>query len=291
MKDNNPEKQPLKLSRKGFLKASVHVILAYGFGSLGALFYSARIEIEWLAIERVKVPIPNLKPGLEGLRIVQMSDFHLPHTDIDFIRKAVEKANSLNPDLVVLTGDYVLPSAEAIYDLAPALAELKARYGVYAILGNHDHWTDAELIRRSLEEVGIPVLVNSGVNLTVGGETLYLAGLDDPWVSQADLEAALANLTTGAPVILLVHEPDFVDTFSQDRRITLQLSGHTHGGQVRLPLVGALILPHHGRKYDTGLYRVNDTWLYVNRGVGVIGPPVRFNCRPEITEFTLVRAP
>ncbi len=116
---------------------------------------------------------------------------------------------------------------------------------------------------------------------------IYLAGLDDLWSGQADLTAALAQAPANVPTILLVHEPDFADTVAKDGRVSLQLSGHSHGGQVRLPGIGAPILPYLGRKYDQGLYNVNNMWLYTNRGIGLGRIPLRINCPPEITEFTL----
>jgi len=142
----------------------------------------------------------------------------------------------------------------------------------------------------ALKESGLPVLINSGLALNMGQQMLYLVGLDDGWMGHPDLSKALEQRRGKTPTILLVHEPDFADTFCADSTVSLQLSGHSHGGQIRIPGVGALVLPPHGRKYDQGLYRVKDMWVYTTRGIGVIGPPVRLNCRPEITEITLVRA-
>lgn len=279
----------MKVSRRGFLKALGHVSLGYLLAGIGAYQYAKLLEPEWLAIEHVTIPIPRLKPTFEGFRIVQMSDFHLhPHTQIDHVANAVDEANRLKPDLMVLTGDFVLETADSIYELAPVLSRLNAKYGVFSILGNHDLWTDANVVLSGLEEVRLPVLRNSGISLSINREMINLAGLDAGWGGQPDLKLALKDLTPGIPTILLMHEPDFVDTFSLDKRVSLQLSGHTHGGQVRIPILGALVLPDYGKKYDSGLYRVNETWLYTNRGIGVIGPPVRLNCRPEITEITLV---
>jgi hypothetical protein len=204
------------------------------------------------------------------------------------VANAVDEANRLKPDLVVLTGDFVLETADSIYELAPVLSRLNAKYGVFSVLGNHDLWTDANVIRSGLEEVGLPVLKNSGISLSLGQDMINLAGLDAAWGGQPDLKQALRDLPQGIPTILLMHEPDIADILSQDKRVSLQLSGHTHGGQVRIPIMGAPALPKYGKKYDSGLYRVNAMWLYTNRGIGVIGPPVRLNCRPEITEITLV---
>jgi predicted MPP superfamily phosphohydrolase len=210
-----------------------------------------------------------------------------PYTQLDFIKEAVAVANALQPDLIVLTGDYVSRKAEAIFELAPVLASLNAKHGVFSILGNHDLWTDVEIIRLGFKEQRLPLLENEGVALPVNGETLYLAGVDDGWSGQPDLALALAQRPTGALTILLAHEPDLADQFSLDERVSLQLSGHSHGGQVRLPLLGAPVLPRLGKKYDQGLYRINEMWLYTNRGIGLV-TPVRINCPPEITEITLM---
>jgi predicted MPP superfamily phosphohydrolase len=167
---------------------------------------------------------------------------------------------------------------------------LNATHGVFSVLGNHDHMTNKRVVLTGLKESGLPVLINDGVTLSRGQQVLYLAGLDDGRRGHPDLPKALEKRPGQVPTILLVHEPDFADTYSTDGTISLQLSGHSHGGQIRLPGVGALALPRYGRKYDQGLYRVQDMWLYTTRGIGVTGPPIRLNCRPEITEITLVQA-
>ena len=280
----------MKMSRRSFLKACGQIMVGGGLAAFGGYKYATQFENEWLVVEQVQVPLQNLKPALEGFKIVHMSDIHLhPHTQIDFVRQAVERANSLNPDLTVLTGDYVLESAESIFELAPVLAGLKARHGLFTILGNHDLWTNRKIVVFGLKEAGIPILNNRGVSLNIGGELLYLAGLDDIWSGQPDIQAALDQAPPNAPIILLAHEPDFADTTSLDGRIALQLSGHSHGGQIRLPRIGAPILPPLGRKYDQGLYKINDMWLYTTRGVGLGRIPIRINCLPEITEITLTR--
>jgi predicted MPP superfamily phosphohydrolase len=276
------------MNRRTFLKNFGRVVIGGGLALAGGYGYSTRIEPGWLTVERVQIPLKQLKPALEGFKIVQMSDIHLhPYTELEFVKKAVALANSLHPDLVVLTGDYVMESAESIFELAPALAALNARYGIFTCLGNHDLWTDAETVCTGLRQAGLPVLINEGISLGVGQTQLYLAGVDDGWSGQIDLKTTLAKLPPDTPTILLAHEPDLADTFALDGRISLQLSGHSHGGQVRLPGLGAPILPHLGRKYDQGLYQVRDMWLYTNRGIGLGPVPLRFNCPPEITEITL----
>jgi len=264
---------------------------AAGAAAASAGYLYLNNEAQDLVVERVMIPLIGLKPALEGFKIVQMTDFHLrPYTKPDFVQKAVELANSLNPDLMVLTGDYVWHEGEAILELAPILAGLNARYGVFSALGNHDIWTDVNLVLQAFQEVRMPVLVNQGIAINAGGQNLYLAGLDDGWSGEPDLEAAMYNAPNGAPVILLYHEPDLADDVSVDPRVSLQLAGHSHGGQIRLPGIGAPLLPYLSWKYDQGLFKVKDMWLYTNRGIGVTNIPIRYNCPPEITELILVKA-
>lgn len=282
----------MKLSRRNFLKALGYTTLAGIAAPTGGFGYATRIEPYWLSVERITIPLPALKPAMAGVKIVQVSDIHLhPYTQIELVQRAVEIVNKIKPDLIFLTGDYVLETAESIFELAPVLAGMNARFGIFAILGNHDLWTNAEVVRRGLDEAGIPLLVNQGLSLGIGKDEIFIAGLDDGWSGKPDLQAALSGWKQETPVILMMHEPDFVDSLARDERISLQLSGHTHGGQVRVPGVGAIALPDYGRNYDIGLHQVNQTMMYVNRGLGVIGPPVRFNCQPEISEITLVSSP
>ncbi|MGM0399954.1 MAG: metallophosphoesterase [Chloroflexota bacterium] len=278
-----------KTTRRAFLTA-LGAAVAGGAVAVGGYHYCAHMEPQSLSVERARVSLENLPPALEGLTLVQMSDFHLyPFTKIDLVRRAIDLTNDLGADLVLLTGDYVFAEPQAIFDLAPALADLEATLGVFSVLGNHDLWTDARMIESGLERAGIPVLLNRGMELQVGGQPLYVAGLDDGWSGHPDLGRALAHRSGDVPTILLMHEPDWADEVSRDGRVSLQLSGHSHGGQVRVPGIGAPILPRFGREYDQGLYRVGEMWLYTNRGIGVIAPPLRFRCPPEITEITLVR--
>ncbi len=252
---------------------------------------ASRVVGSELALDRVTIPIPNLGAAMDGYRIVQLSDLHLyPFTRLGFIRQAVELANSLKPDAIVLTGDFVSHAAGAIHDLEPVLARLNARDGVFATLGNHDHWSNPAVVRAGIRSAGLSLLHNQSIPL--GGGALYLAGLDDGWVGRADLEHALEQAPGDAPVVLLMHEPDLVDIYANNPRIALQLSGHTHGGQVRLRQPRrAYTLPYLGRKYDQGLYRVANTWLYTNRGIGTVIAPIRVNCPAEVTELTLTAEP
>jgi predicted MPP superfamily phosphohydrolase len=290
-KGTEAKKGVSSLSRRGFLKTlgiSTLSITAAGLLGYGYVFH---IEPEWLSVEQIQAPIAELSASLQGFRIVCLSDLHFePFTRLDFIHRVVRRVNALEPDLICLLGDYVFAQADSIHELAPVLAELHADHGVFAILGNHDLWTDAEVVRAGLEAEGIQVLVNQRVLLNLAGETIVLAGLDDGWSGKPDLQQALEGAPENAPVILLLHEPDLADQIALDGRVDLQLSGHSHGGQMRIPFFGAPFLPEYARKYDQGFYQVKDMWLYVTRGIGVIYPPGRFNCRPEITEITLVTA-
>jgi predicted MPP superfamily phosphohydrolase len=155
------------------------------------------------------------------------------------------------------------------------------------VLGNHDYWTDADAVRAALLACGIQNLSNDVFTLSKGGEQLHIAGVDDTWEKHDRLDLVLEKLPPSGAAVLLAHEPDFADRSAETGRFDLQLSGHSHGGQVVLPFFGPPILPHLGRKYPTGLFQVKDMFQYTNRGVGMIAPYVRFNCRPEITVFTL----
>ena len=278
----------MAISRRTFLMLGPVALLGSAVAATTAYLY-LNDESQQLTVEQIQIPIKNLKPALEGFTIALLADFHLyPLTQIDLIQRAVTMTNDLNPDLIVLLGDYVWREEEAIFELAPVLAGLNAKHGVFAAIGNHDIWTNVELIKQAFDDVRLPYLVNKGLPLTAGTATLFLAALDDGWSGRPDLNAALDTRPGDAPVVLLYHEPDLADDIAQDGRVSLQLSGHSHGGQIRLPRIGAVILPYLSWKYDLGLYNVNGMWLYTNRGIGVTNEPIRYNCSPEITMITLV---
>ncbi|NLT73761.1 MAG: metallophosphoesterase [Chloroflexi bacterium] len=234
-------------------------------------------------IETVGVGEPaGLSTG--GITIVQLSDLHVTgRADVWRLRYALRLIERTDPDLIVLTGDFVRGSAAGIDLALPVLRTLEAPLGVYAVLGNHDLWSDREAVARGLAEAGIDLLVNRGLAIEQGEARFYLAGLDDAWSGRPDLDAATAGNTGHLPVVVLLHEPDLGQEILRSGRAWLLLSGHSHGGQVRLPGIGAIILPEHGREYDQGLYGVGEGWLYVNRGLGTAAIPVRLGCRPEVT--------
>lgn len=281
----------MKVNRREFIKSLGGILIGGAFTGIAGYNYATHIETGWLTIESIQIPLKHLHSSLEGLKIVQLSDLHLyPFTQIDLIEKSVKLTNALKPDLVVLTGDYVLQEPESIFELAPVLSTLNARFGVFAVYGNHDLYfpRNQAILQAGFDEAQIPTLQNKGILVQIGKGMLYIAGVDDALRGRPNLPTALENWVTDTPVILLAHEPDLADNFANDGRISLQLSGHSHGGQVRLPGMGALRLPKLGQKYDQGLYQVKDMWLYTNRGIGLLGPPIRFNCPPEVTEITLV---
>lgn len=251
--------------------------------------YSTLVEPNWLQIETLHLPFPNLPSAFEGFKVVQFSDTHFgPFFDGADAKQVVQAMEALEPDLIVFTGDLVTRLDHGEATLArDMLLDLQAPCGVFAILGNHDHWTDPEEVAGALRDGGATLLRNANRPIIRDDGRFWLAGVDDVWEGRQDLPTALEGTADGEPIVLLAHEPDYADAVAADGRVALQLSGHSHGGQVRLPVYGAPILPYLGEKYPIGLRRVGDLYLYTNRGVGLLAPPVRLNCRPEITEIVL----
>jgi predicted MPP superfamily phosphohydrolase len=197
------------------------------------------------------------------------------------------------PDLILITGDFLIGrnalaiSQEEVQDLIRELSRLSSSFPTFAVLGNHDYWTDVEMVRHILASSGITDLTNAVFTLKREEDSLHLCGVDDIWEGAPRLDDVIAQLSDNSAAILLAHEPDFADTSAATGRFDLQLSGHTHGGQIVLPWVGPPILPYLGRKYGSGLYKVGEMFQYTNRGVGMARLPVRINCPPEITLFVL----
>lgn len=280
----------MALSRRAFLTR-------LGCACVGAMVpasvgYAWAIEPRWLHVYRREVRIPGLPPTFEGLRLAQLTDIHHgPFLGVPRIQHAVALTNFLQPDVIALTGDYVHRSPRYIAPCQRALAGLQAPLGVYGVLGNHDHWEDAALTREEMARAGIMEITNMGVPLERNGQAIWIAGVGDLWEDEQRLEQALARVPPDGCVILLSHNPDYNEQM-EDRRVKLMLAGHTHGGQVNLPLLGAPLVPSRfGRKYVADL--VQDGWkqVYVSRGVGCITPPLRFRCPPEVTLLTLRPAP
>jgi len=278
------------ISRRKFLKYTASGVLGVGLTGIGGAAWATRIEPLALDVTSITIPLPNLDPRFDGLTIAHISDLHLGGwMTRERMWSVVEQVNALEPDVIAITGDFVTNIWEHTpADIVETVGALQAREAKIAVLGNHDHWTSASIVTDAVREAGATLFVNEHVALQRDDAALYFAGVDDIWEDQHDLDAALAGIPDSAPVVLLAHEPDYADDIAPTGRVGLQLSGHSHGGQVRLPLAGAPILPRLGEKYDMGLYDVDGMALYVNRGVGMVAPHVRFNCRPEITRIQLV---
>ncbi len=245
---------------------------------------------------RQEIGLRRWPERLEGFTIALMGDFHY---DAYFsqhpLHKAIPMVNSLQADLIVLVGDFVsLPllgggDGRAAQDAAPCaelLRQMRARFGLWAVLGNHDFFTNPNVVTHALREQGINVLANQSVPIESDGQRFWLGGVTDVLGGTADPETTFEQRPRGEAAVLLAHEPDYADFVAQ-YDVDLQLSGHSHGGQVRFPFVPPLYLPVMARKYVWGQYRIGNLTLYTNRGLGTVGLPIRLNCPPEITLLTL----
>ncbi len=281
------------LTRRQFLATSALGAIGLAAVGAGALYH----DTTDLKITRLDVPLRRLPSRFDGLRIVQLSDFHYDrYVDVRIITSAVQAANQLQPDLVVLTGDFVTqgpftgqydpPSARDAEPCSQILSRLRSRLGIFAVLGNHDYYTDPNMVAEILRSRGFHVLRNHSFAVEQEGSRLWIAGVNDVVAGADDLELALQKIPASETVVLLAHEPDFAD-WVPPGRVDLQLSGHSHGGQIVLPVIGPPYLPPLARKYPWGLRQLGPLTLYTNRGVGTITLPLRFNCPPEITLFTL----
>jgi uncharacterized protein len=251
-------------------------VACYGYGSL----YERRHPL----LEEIEMTVPLLPAELDGLRVVQLSDIHMSQMSVpELMERMVSQTNALQPDLIVVTGDLISNETRYSHPLAEVLAQLKAPLGCYACLGNHDVWHGGEAVVKAIQAKKVPVLVNQLVNLEHKGKRLVLAGLDSAWGGQPDFTTVRRQTSAKDPLLLMMHEPDVADDIQQHRRPLLQLSGHTHGGQVRIPFYGAPRVVSLGKRYIMGKYTVGDVQLYVNRGIGCVGLGVRFACPPEIT--------
>jgi predicted MPP superfamily phosphohydrolase len=277
------------ITRVNFFKIGCAVFTISALIILGRTIYSSIIEPAWIETVSINLTLHRLHPNFDGYKIAQISDIHIgTWMTRERLMDVVEKVNLQSPDLVVITGDFVHRSPENfVDDLTIPLSKLTPKDGVFAVLGNHDHWTNPDLVRNILKTADIIELRNQVHVFESGSATMSLSGVDGFWEGLDQMDLVLDALPEEGAVILLAHEPDYADISAETGRFDLQLSGHTHGGQVVLPFSGPIILPAYGHKYPSGLYLTNGMYHYTNRGIGMINPVVRFNCRPEVTIFTL----
>jgi uncharacterized protein len=285
------------ISRRRFLSTGL-------CGGAGLAFYSGEIERHRIEVKPLEIHLRSLPAVFDGMRIAQLSDIHLDEfTEPFLLRHAIEEINRIQPDAVFLTGDYVTYqlaprdiATKSAWQCAEILNKLKCTQR-YAIMGNHDVMLGEELVTEALKANGITVLNNSYLPLERRSSRIWLAGLDDPVCGRPNPDSAIPmhiRDVADEPVIVMCHAPDYADQLAahpSGTSVGLILSGHTHGGQVRMPFVGALNLPPGGRKFVEGWFRVGSMQLYVNRGIGTVGVPFRFDCQPEITKITLRVAP
>lgn len=281
-----------KIKRPVFARRPASSRVLWGAAILGAggIFYAREIEPRWLEISNVEITLPRLAPEFDGYKIVQIGDIHLDDwTRPGRLKKVIQMVNEQRPDLTAIMGDFASYSARKLDTrrLVEALSLLSARDGVVAVLGNHDYLTDAGLIRRCIRESDIALLDNDALTLGRDAARLHVAGVDDVMEGGSRLDLVLEKLPVDGAALLLAHEPDFADVATATGRFDLQLSGHSHGGQVRLPLLTRLILPPYAQRYPGGLYEVEGMALYTNRGIGFVDARLRFRCRPEVTVLTL----
>jgi hypothetical protein len=273
-------------------------------GAASLALYSGEIERHWVEVSHRDVYLPGLAAAFDGMRIAQISDIHMDEfTEPFFLRHVIDRINQIKPDAVFITGDFVTSTIVmdigatrfargAAWQCANILTGLECK-ALYASLGNHDINVGAKQVSAALVANGITVLRNACLPIERGGGRIWLAGLDDPLEGHPDLDlaipASIRNIP-GEPIVLLSHAPDYADhllTQPAGEAVDLMLSGHSHGGQIRFPLVGALVLPPLARKYVKGWFQLGHLQLHVNRGIGTIGLPFRFDCPPEITSITL----
>jgi predicted MPP superfamily phosphohydrolase len=280
------------ITRRKFIR----VAATAGVAALAA--DSTLLEPNRPQIVRREIALRRWPARLEGFTVALLSDFHYdPHFSVHPLRSAIGMVNGLRPELIVLAGDFVsvplfgdpAAGASAAEPCAQLLRQMRAPHGLWAVMGNHDVFSDAVRVTSVLRAAGIQVLSNQSLPIERDGARFWLGGVDDVLGKTADLDATLHHVPVDEAAVLLAHEPDYADQVAR-YPVDLQLSGHSHGGQVRLPPLPPLFLPELARKYVWGLYKIGGLTLYTNPGLGTVGVPVRWNCPPEITLLTLRRS-
>lgn len=287
------------LSRRSFLRMST----LSAAGSLAGVAYVVEIAPSYVKTFKHTMMLRDLPRELDGLRVVQLTDLHHgPWMPITQIRKVIADTNKLEPDLVLLTGDYVSHSRDYIPAVAAALNQLRPKIGVLGVLGNHDWWEDGPLTKKLLAEAGVLLIDNAKIHLTPGrkftttppAEGLCIAGVGDLWTDRINFYEALHEVPKSMPRLLLAHNPDTAEREELVQklcRVDLMLSGHTHGGQIQIPFIGTPVVPsNYGQKYAQGLVQGPGCPVYISRGIGMSILPLRLGVPPEITLITFRRA-
>jgi predicted MPP superfamily phosphohydrolase len=276
------------MNRRQFLKRTLWAGAATALVGTYPLF----IERYIIRINHYTIPVPNLPHEFDGLRVLHLTDLHYgPLMPLEILGKVVQKSNELEKDIVVCTGDYVRGTAAArrIDGIWSVMADLRAPEGVYTVLGNHDHWASTDQSVRWLNTSGHINLRHKAVPLTRKGKSLWLGGAGDLWEDHVNLDLVLKDVPDDACRIVLAHNPDTADT-DYTARVDLMISGHTHGGQVKIPFIGTPLLPVKNKAYTSGFIRSHKTNVFISRGIGWAALPVRFNCFPEIAILHIVRS-
>ena len=276
-----------KLSRRAFLKLAAVTGVAI---STGSLVYGSAFSPYVIEVSNNRIPLRNLSSKFDGYKIIQLSDLHMGSwLNRERLLEAIDIINEHQPDLIALTGDFSVKGDIEPYadDLIYSLSQLQASDGVLAVMGNHDYAANIERTREVLQAANVLELPNEHILIERESAKLVIAGLDDVWANQHDIAKLTSGLPDGIPAVLMAHEPDIADEISRTGRFGLQMSGHSHGGQIRTLGGDAPILPWLGEKYWIGRYQVRDMIQYTNRGIGMTGIPIRINCPPEISIFNL----
>jgi predicted MPP superfamily phosphohydrolase len=277
------------LRRRAFFKFTTTATTIAGFLRPDGKTYTRNGVPTWVDIAQLRLKLPNLNANFDGFRLIHISDIHMNSwMHRKRLEQVIRLVNAQRPDLLVLTGDFISDHAsQHETDLVSAFSQVRTKYGAAAVLGNHDHWADAQMVRRVFKASGIRDLSNTYFTLERDGAQLHIAGVDDVIEKLDRLDVVLDSLPENGCAILLAHEPDYANISSACGRFDLQLSGHSHGGQVVLPIIGSPFLPPLGQLYPSGLYQVREMYQYTNRGLGMTAFHLRLNCRPEVTVLTL----
>jgi uncharacterized protein len=279
--------QPLRRKIRRWISKLTLITIVF---SLCCYVYGTKIEPNWIEIVPLQLAIPNLDRAFDNFKLVQISDLHSnKFMSQERLARIIRLVNQQQPDAIAITGDFITKGSHFDEEqLKSILSQLHSKSVTLAVLGNHDHWmTRTDRLKQVLWSSKIVNLDNEVYLVERQGKKLAFAGLDDPYWGRPDLRKTIAQLPDGIPAVLLVHEPDYIEQSAKTHKFALQLSGHSHGGQVRLPFLNPLVLPRGGEKYFAGLNQVEDTITYTNRGLGMTNLPIRFGSRPEITVFTL----